>query len=164
MKLMRIQAVVRAALIWASPALAADTAVGAGTAFCETRLNSDDAALRGLFSPSLLAIVKEAERRNDIIAKATPDEKPPFGDGVPYQSFQDHAPVCKVGRVEETSSSIDVEIHHSFPDTPNADWTDRLVLLPRAEGYLIDDILFANVANGNVDQGLRRVLFEAFDQ
>ena len=34
---------------------------------------------------------------------------------------------------------------------------------PGAENYLIDDIVFANVANGN-DQGLRRVLFEALDQ
>lgn len=161
---MRMQAVVLAALVTASPALAAETAVDAGTAFCETRLKSDDAALLGLFSPSLRAIVKEAENRNDIIAKATPNQKPPFGDGIPYQSFQDRAPVCKVGRVEETSNRAEVEIHYSFPDTPNADWTDRLLLLPRAQGYLIDDILFANVANGNVDQGLRRVLFEAFDQ
>jgi hypothetical protein len=35
-----------------------------------------------------------------------------------------------------------------------------------AEGgrLLVDDIIFANVANGEPDQGLRRALFEAFDQ
>jgi hypothetical protein len=29
---------------------------------------------------------------------------------------------------------------------------------------LIDDIIFANVANGEPDLGLRRLLFDAFDQ
>ena len=51
-----------------------------------------------------------------------------------------------------------------FPETPNADWTDRLKLVAEGDRLLVDDIIFANVANGEPDQGLRKVLFEAFDQ
>ena len=40
----------------------------------------------------------------------------------------------------------------------------RLKLVAEGDGLLIDDILFANVANGEPDQGLRQALFEAFDQ
>ena len=151
-----------AALPTASPA--AETALETGDAFCKSRLASDDAALRLLLSPSLVKIVEEAERRNAIIAEASPGEKPPFGDGLPYQSFQDHATGCTPGTVKEDANGAEIEIKYSFPEKPNSDWTDRLVLLPKADGYLIDDILFANVANGASEMGLRRVLFEAFDQ
>jgi hypothetical protein len=109
-------------------------------------------------------IVEDAEKRNEIIAEASPGEKPPFGDGLPYQSFQDQAPGCTPGNVKEDANGAEVEILYSFPESPNSDWTDRLVLLPKADGYLIDDILFANVANSTSEMGLRRVLFEAFDQ
>jgi len=144
--------------------VAAETALETGQAFCKTRLASDDAALRMLLSPSLVKIVEEAERRNAIIAEARPGEKPPFGDGLPYQSFQDHAPGCTPGTVEEDANGAEIEIRYSFPESLNSNWTDRLVLLPKADGYRIDDILFANVANSTSEMGLRRVLFEAFDQ
>ena len=99
-----------------------------------------------------------------MIAKATPDEKPPFGDGIPYQAFPDVAPVCEVGKITEKSGRIELEIGYVFPETPNGIWTDALKLVPQGDRLLIDDILFANVANGEPDQGLRKVLFEAFDQ
>jgi hypothetical protein len=148
----------------AGPILAADKPQEIGAAFCEARLRGDDRAMHSLLSPSLQKAVEEAEARNRIIAEATPDEKPPFGDGIPYQSFPDQAPVCKVGEVRDVSGHAEVEIDYAFPETPSANWTDRLKLLPQAEGFLIDDILFADVANGTPNQGLRRILFEAFDQ
>lgn len=146
------------------PSFAMEKPQNIGAAFCAARLRNDAAAMRALFSPSLLKDIEEAEARNKIIAEATPDEKPPFGDGIPYQSFPDQAPVCQVGKVREISGHTEVNINYAFPETPTANWTDGLKLLPKAEGLLIDDILFANVANGNPNQGLRRVLFEAFDQ
>ncbi len=148
----------------AGMALAVERPQEIGTAFCEARLHGDDRAMHSLLSPSLQKAVEEAEARNRIIAEATPGEKPPFGDGIPYQSFPDQAPVCQVGEVREVSGRAEVDINYAFPETPAANWTDRLKLLPQAEGFLIDDILFADVANGTPNQGLRRVLFEAFDQ
>ena len=148
----------------AGPAFAVDKPHEIGAAFCEARLRNDDHATHALLSASLLKVIEEALARNKIIAEATPDEKPPFGDGIPYQSFPDQAPVCQVGELREVSGHAEVDINYAFPETPTANWTDRLKLLPQAEGFLIDDILFANVANGTPNQGLRRVLFEAFDQ
>ena len=151
-------------VLGAGPVFAADKPQEIGAAFCEARLHNDNRAMRSLLSPSLQKTIQEAEARNKVIAEATPGEKPPFGDGIPYQSFPDQAPVCQVGEVREVSGHAEVDINYAFPETPNANWTDRLKLLPQAEGFLIDDILFADVANGTPNQGLRRVLFEAFDQ
>lgn len=133
-------------------------------AFCKARLASDEQATLALMTPSLQKGIAEAKARNDVIAKATPDEKPPFGDGIPYQSFPDAAPGCEAGKVVEKPGRTEAEITYRFPDTPNADWTDRLKLVPEGDKLLVDDILFANVANGEPDQGLRLVLFNAFDQ
>jgi hypothetical protein len=148
----------------AGQSLAVEKPQDVGAAFCAARLSSDATAMRLLFSPSLLKAIGEAEARNRIIAEATPGEKPPFGDGIPFQSFPDQAPVCEADEVREVSGHPEMDINYAFPETPAAGWTDRLKLLPQAEGSLIDDILFADVANGNPNQGLRRVLFEAFDQ
>jgi hypothetical protein len=109
-------------------------------------------------------VIEEAKARNDVIAKATPDEKPPFGDGIPYQAFPDVAEGCEAGEISDESGRVEVEIDYLFPKTPKANWTDRLKLVADGDRLLIDDILFANVANGEPDQGLRRVLFDAFDQ
>jgi hypothetical protein len=133
-------------------------------AFCKARLANDEQATLALMTPSLLKVIAEAQARNDVIAKATPDEKPPFGDGIPYQSFPDVAPGCEAGEVVEKPGRTEAEAIYRFPDTPNADWTDRLKLVQESGKLLVDDILFANVANGEPDQGLRLVLFNAFDQ
>ena len=70
-----------------SGAGAAGTATELAEAFCKTRTTGDAEAVKPLLTPSLLAVIAEAEDRNRIIAESTPDEKPPFGDGIPYQSF-----------------------------------------------------------------------------
>jgi hypothetical protein len=115
-------------------------------------------------TPSLTGAIDEAKARNDIIAKAAPAEKPPFGDGIPYQAFPDVPEACEVGRFSEKAGGGEIEVAYRFPSTKNADWTDRLKLVPDGNGFRIDDILFANVANGEPDQGLRGALFDAFDQ
>jgi hypothetical protein len=148
----------------AGSAIAADDPKSVGDAFCIARLGDDETATLALLTPSLVKAIDEAKARRDVIAKATPDEKPPFGDGIPYQAFPDVASDCEIGRVSDKSGSIEVEVTYLFPETPNADWTDRLKLVAEGDKLLVDDILFANVANGEPDQGLRRALFEAFDQ
>ena len=149
---------------FASSATAADDPRAVGEAFCKARLGDDEKATLALLTPSLINVISETKARRDVIAKATPDEKPPFGDGIPYQAFPDVASDCEIGKVSDKSGSIEVEVTYLFPETPNADWTDRLKLVAEGGRLLVDDIIFANVANGEPDQGLRQVLFEAFDQ
>src|SRR6266536_852039 len=45
-----------------------------------------------LVTRSLTAAINDAEKKNDDIAAAKPNDKPPLGDGVPYQSHPDQAP------------------------------------------------------------------------
>jgi hypothetical protein len=152
------------AAVFAGSAFAADDPRAVGEAFCKARLSGGETATLALLTPSLVKLIDEAKARNDVIAKATPDEKPPFGDGIPYQAFPDVAPGCEAGKVSNEPGTVEVEVTYLFPETPNADWTDRLKLVAEGDRLLIDDIIFANVANGEPDQGLRKVLFEAFDQ
>jgi hypothetical protein len=142
----------------------ADDPRAVAEAFCKARLAGDETATLALLRPSLVKMIAEAKARSDVIAEATPDEKPPFGDGIPYQAFPDVAQGCEPGESSETSGRVEVEIDYVFPGTPNAGWTDRLKLAAEDDRLLVDDILFADVANGVPDQGLRRALFEAFDQ
>lgn len=164
MRLLKVLPRVALAIVAITSAAHAGTPEDIGMTFCNSRLQHDDASMRALFSPSLIKVIEEAEARNQTVAEASPGDKPPFGDGIPYQAFQDDAPGCAVGEVRELPGRVEVDVKYSFPDTPKADWTDRLKLLPQAGGLMIDDIIFANVANGTSEQGLRRMLFEAFDQ
>ena len=148
----------------AGGAFAADDPSAIVEAFCKARLAGDETATLALLTPSLVKVIDEAKARNEVIAKATPDEKPPFGDGIPYQAFPDSAQGCEAGKIDEKPGRIEIEVNYLFPETPKANWTDRLKLVTEDGGLRIDDIVFANVANGEPDQGLRKVLFEAFDQ
>ncbi len=152
------------AVLFAGGAFAADDPRAVAEAFCKARLAGDETATLALLRPSLVKMIAEAKARSDVIAEATPDEKPPFGDGMPYQAFPDVAQGCEPGETSEKPGRVEVKIDYLFPGTPNAGWTDRLKLMAEDDRLLVDDILFANVANGEPDQGLRRALFEAFDQ
>ncbi|MEP9370976.1 hypothetical protein [Mesorhizobium sp. KR1-2] len=147
-----------------SGALAAQTAGELAAAFCQTRVADDEAGVRDLLTPSLRDAVTEAERRNDAIAKAVPDEKPPFGDGIPYQSYPDVAPVCEPGAVTDADGRTLVEVSYKFPHSPEADWTDRLAVLSAPEGWLVDDILYERTAGETEEVTLRTVLESAFNE
>jgi hypothetical protein len=153
-----------AAALFSGAAIASDDPRAIGEAFCTARLGNDEAATLALLTPSLKKAIEEAEARRDIIAKAAPDEKPPLGDGIPYQAFPDIPESCEVGDVAEKAARVEVQIRYSFADAPDAGWTDRLNLVTEGGRLLIDDVTYANVANGEPDYGLRQVLFGAFDQ
>ena len=145
-------------------ALAADTPRAIAEKFCATRLDGDEKALRLLLTASLLKAIEEAEARNDIIAKASPDEKPPLGDGIPYQTYPDMAPECEVGAEKQVDGRTEIELRNVFPDAKGADWTDRLVLLESEGRLLIDNVIFETSVNDTDEISLRSVLFNAFDQ
>jgi hypothetical protein len=108
---------------------------------------------------ALGAAIDEAVKKNDAIATAKPDEKPPLGDGVPFQSYPDAAPVCHAGKFAEADGKPTVEIEYIFADTPDANWTDRLVLVGEDGRLRIDDVLYGTTNSGD---GLRKALVELF--
>lgn len=133
-----------------------------GAAFCLMKDNPPGADLMVLVTPSLAEETQKALAKNDEIQKAHPDEKPPLGDGIPFQSFPDLSPKCEVGKVEGEGAGAVVEIRHGFPDTPRADYSDRIVLGKGwAKGTLgIDDVLYGEEGGGG---SLRKTLAEAFE-
>ena len=131
----------------ASPARA-DAAADAkqlGDLFCLVGKSGRDGGEFGrmyLVTRALGAAIDEAVKKNDAIAAATPDEKPPLGDGVPFASYTDEAPVCHAGKFAEADGKQTVEVEYIFADTPDANWTDRLVLVTEDGRPRIDDVLY----------------------
>jgi len=133
-----------------------------GEAFCLMKDNPGAAGPLLLVTTALAAEIRAAMAKNAEIQKAHPDEKPPLGDGVPFQSYQDVSPRCEVGTVEGEGIGAVVEIRHGFPDEPSANYSDRLVLgAGWNDGTLgIDDVLYgADGDNGT----LRKTLVAAFE-
>ena len=65
-----------------------------GDLFCLVAMDARDGGEFGrlyLVTRSLGAAIDEAIRKNDEIAAAEPGDKPPLGDGVPFQSYPDDA-------------------------------------------------------------------------
>lgn len=155
-------ALLATALLTGGSALAAETdAIPYAEAFCSLRTADFGAARFYLLSPALAAAVVAALERNAAIAAENPGDKPPLGDGIPYQSYPDAAPSCAAGTVTAEGDRLVAEVKYSFPDAPDAGWTDRLVLVAGDGGVLlVDDIRYG--AEG--DEGtLRATLDEAFE-
>jgi hypothetical protein len=151
-----------AAIVAGVSAAKADTAEDArklGEIFCLLGKNGGEFGRMYLVTRSLGTAVGEAVKKNDEIAAAMPDEKPPLGDGVPFQSYQDDAPVCKPGKLTEADGKQVLEIGYEFTDTPTGNWTDRLVLAPEDGRPRIDDVLFGTDNSGD---GLRKALAGLF--
>ena len=115
------------------PALADDTMIGlkadqVGEIFCLARLGNDTGPIDGLLTEGLRAAIAEADTQNAAWEEKNPGEKPPLGDGVPWQSFPDYAPKCAVGLVSLMKTDARVEIAYTFPGDPEADFTDTLLL------------------------------------
>ena len=129
-------------------------------AFCGLREADGGAARIYLLSPGLTEVVTAALEKNAAIQAETPDEKPPLGDGVPYQGFQDYAPVCEPGKSVAEGDKVVAEVKYAFPDQQDADAMDRLVLVKGDGGvYVIDDIRYGVEGDENT---LRSALAGAF--
>jgi hypothetical protein len=133
-----------------------------GEVFCLVKDLPAAAGMEMIVTPSLADEIAAAWKKNEIIAKAHPDEKPPLGDGIPFQSYPDLTPRCEVGVITGEGVGAVVEIRHLFPDAPGANYSDRLVVGQgwRPGVFGIDDVLYG--AEG--DKGsLRKALAEAFE-
>ncbi len=146
-----------------SPAAAQGDPAELASAFCSTRLAGDDEGVRALLMPSLLAAIMEAEDRNLAAMEAAPGDKPPFGDGIPYQSFPDLPDACVVGEPVPLRDGFRIPVVISFVGAPTAGWTDALVVVGDGGGYRIDDIVFRGSPDAREPPTLRSLLRDAFD-
>jgi hypothetical protein len=149
------------ALAAGASAARADTKAAAtrlGEIFCQLGKDGSDFGRLYLVTRSLTAAINDAVKKNDDIAAAKPGDKPPLGDGIPYQSHPDVAPVCRPGKLTDKGREQVLDISYVFPDG-EGNWTDRLVLIVEDGRLRIDDVLF-----GTKDPavGLRQALTEAF--
>jgi hypothetical protein len=150
----------------AAPALAQDGPVTlapdqVAQIFCIARIGNDMAPVEGLLTPGLAAAIAEAEAKDAAWAAANPGDKPPLGDGIPWQSWPYYAPECTAGQTLYEMDESRVRVHYVFPDAPAADFSDTLYLklIPGPYGWnvwRIDDVAYST------DGGLRTALIVAF--
>lgn len=127
--------------------------------FCTFIEGNRNAPSAKLFTPELLSAIHHAEAINAKIQKANPTEKPPLGDGVPYQAYQDHADFCRPGTNLHIDHQLMMEVQYIFPDAPDANWTDRLKLVKDKNGtWKIDDIIYGRDHQTSLRQMLQNVL------
>jgi hypothetical protein len=162
---MRRLAALPLALLLAAPAMAQDYTILSpeqiGQIFCISRLGNDMAPVEGILTEALETALDEADFKNDAYEQAHPGEKPPLGDGFPWQAAPDYAAECTVGQVTLMMDEANVAIAYGFPEYPDANFTDTLNL-KLVEGeygenvWRLDNIHFA-------DGNLRDALVLAFD-
>ena len=134
-----------------------------GEIFCISRLGNDMAPVAGLLTAGLAAAIAEAEAKDAAIRQQAPDEKPPLGDGIPWQSVPDYAASCAVGAVGTDATAAEVAIEYGFPEYPAGNFTDTLDLhlvegeWPEQLVWRIDNLSHAD------GRDLRTVLISAFE-
>jgi hypothetical protein len=167
---MRIPAltVLAATSLFALSAAADDTMVTLkpeqiGQVFCLSHTGNDEALISGILTPELAAAIDDAWTNNGAWEAANPGDKPPLGDGIPWQAWSDYAAECTVGLATLMKTDAKVEIRYHFPDEPSADYTD-ILLLKRVDmpGYgtsfwRIDNVAFSTGGD------LRASLVQAFE-
>lgn len=131
--------------------------------FCLSRTGNDEAVISGILTDDLVKAIDVANKKDDDYVKKNPDEKPPLGDGIPWQSAPDYADRCDIGLVTLSKTDAKVELKYSFKDYPEANFSDVLILkkVP-VEGFddgvwRIDDVFFPD------DTDLKAALVEAFN-
>ena len=150
------------------PALADDTMTTLkpeqiGQIFCLSRTGNDEAVLDGILTSELKTAIADAWAKDDAWETANPGEKPPLGDGIPWQAWPDYATECNVGLVTLMKTYAKVEINYVFADDAEANFTDTLLLkrvdMPNygTAFWRIDNIAYAT------ESDLKAVLLGAFE-
>lgn len=99
-----------------------------GQIFCLSRLGNDEAVLEGILTAELKAAIADAWVKDEAYEKQYPGDKPPLGDGIPWQAWPDYAAECNVGLVTLMKTDAKVEIGYVFPEDAEANFTDTLLL------------------------------------
>jgi hypothetical protein len=133
-----------------------------GQIFCVSMLGNDMAPVEAILTPGLRSAIADAEAQDAAWAAAHPGDKPPLGDGIPWQDAPDYAATCTVGDVTLMMDEATVKIAHGFPEYPQADFIDTLwlKLVPDttfgASRWRIDNLAYAGEGD------LRTALKSAF--
>jgi hypothetical protein len=131
--------------------------------FCLSRTGNDEGPIEGLLTDGLKAAIADADKKDAAYEKANPGEKPPLGDGTPWQSSPDYTPQCAVGLVTLSKQDAKVEVKYSFPDDAAANFTDVLILKKIAlPDYGVGIWRIDNVAYGDSTEDLKGELLSAF--
>ncbi len=131
----------------ATPALATEPVMPphvVGEMFCLARTVGDMSMVVDYFSSDLYAAVGQAMLKNAELQKQHPDEKPPFGDGIPYASFPDAPSECIVDYEGAKAHPTEVAVTYKFADAPNAGWTDMLILVNAGDEWQLADVQYAD--------------------
>ena len=99
-----------------------------GQIFCMSRLGNDEAVIQGILTDDLNKAIKVADDKNDAYAKQYPDDEPPLGDGLGWQSSPDYGDTCDIGLITLSKTDAKVEIKYTFKDYPAGNYTDTLIL------------------------------------
>ena len=155
---MRLRAVLAAIVgtLMASPSMAqSDDHFLLGTFFCQLRANGAERPVRFLLTKALLEAIDAAQAASEKFEAANPGDKPPLGDGIPFQSFPDVADSCGPANFTEIGGVVQMDIQYKFKATPEANFSDRIVVKDENGRPLIDDVLYGS---DNYKSGLRQVL------
>ncbi|MEO8882150.1 MAG: hypothetical protein ABI377_01835 [Devosia sp.] len=167
-----IPAVFLIAVLFASalPALADDATSGPtkltplqiGQVFCISRVGNDMAPVEAIVTPSLKQAIAKADALDAAWQKKNPGEKPPLGDGLPWQASPDYTANCTASDSATTGKDARVNISYSFADDPAGNYTDVLELKPELDKdigdnvWRIDDVMFADKST------MRQQMVDAF--
>ena len=156
---MRPLAVLTSLGLLVTPALSQEPpdAAEIGAIFCAASLAGDMAPVQDLLTPDLAETIAAALARNDEIQAATPDEKPPLGDGVPWASWPDKPDTCDTEVTEAYDGAAMVNVTYGFTDAPDANYTDTLVLMQGDAGWAIDDVV---LVDNHTLRGLIETVFD----
>lgn len=133
-----------------------------GQMFCMSRLGNDEGAISGLLSPDLTTAIDDAWAKDEAWEAANPGDKPPLGDGIPWQSYPDYAAECTVGLATLMATDAKVEIAYGFPEAPDADFTDTLLLKRITNEFSLTHWRIDNIAYATGGD-LRAVLVSVFE-
>ena len=157
-------------LATALPVLADDPDIGPtklsplqiGQIFCISRVGNDMAPVEAIVTPSLKQAIAKADVLNAAWQKKRPDEKPPLGDGLPWQASPEYTTNCTASDSATTGKDARVNISYAFADYPAGNYTDVLELKPIFNKdigdnvWRIDDVMFADKST------MRQQMVDAF--
>lgn len=132
-------------LLFAFPALAQNdtgSAEHVAAIFCESHGDLEVGLREPYLSPALAEAIAAAKAANARFAAAHPEEKPPLGDGIPWQSWPDFAESCTPGEPLYMMDEARLTITYAFPEYPDAGYSDRLWLVLLDRHWLIDNVCY----------------------
>lgn len=133
-----------------------------GQIFCISRIGNDMAPVEAIITPSLKQSIAKADALDAAWQKKNPGEKPPLGDGLPWQASPDYTANCTASDSTVAGKDAHVSISYAFAEDPAANYTDMLELKTILDKNLgdtvwrIDDVLFTDKTT------MRQQMIDAF--